>query len=251
MAEHRALGIRAVLPREDADARRPFTEASAPEHHQWLRHVREKPLVARTAFVHKQASVIGRVVLSDHVHIAAGSSVRADEGTPFFIGPNSNIQDGVVIHALKDKHVRVGGEPWAVYVGRDVSMAHDALIHGPCYIGDESFIGFKAVVHDAIVGERCFIGIGAVVVGVELPAGTHVPHGTIVDSADAVARLPRATDAHMEFNEDVVDVNRGLAAAYHALDRGSARRAPRLDDPRAHPKSWDAAWDVPHDRDRF
>jgi len=251
MAEHKALGIRAVLPREDADARRPFTEESAPEHHQWLRHVREKPLIARTAFVHKQASVIGRVVLSDHVHIAAGSSVRADEGTPFFIGPNSNIQDGVVIHALKDKHVHVGGEAWAVYVGRDVSMAHDALVHGPCYIGDETFIGFKAVVHDAIVGERCFIGIGAVVVGVELPAGTHVPHGTIVDSADAVARLPRVTEAHMEFNEDVVDVNRGLAAAYHALDRGHARVAPRLDEPKAPPKSWDAAWDVPHDGDRF
>jgi SulP family sulfate permease len=251
IADHRAQGIRAVLHRDEADARRPFTEPSAPEHHHWLRHVREKPLIARSAFVHKQASVIGRVVLGEHVHIAAGSSVRADEGTPFFIGPNSNIQDGVVIHALKDKHVRVGGEPWAVYVGRDVSMAHDALIHGPCYIGDETFVGFKAVVHDAIVGERCFIGIGAVVVGVELPAGTHVPHGTIVDSADAVARLPRATEAHMEFNEDVVDVNRGLAAAYHALDRGRALAAPRAEGPRAPPKSWDAAWDVPHDRDRF
>ena len=251
MTEHRALGIRAVLQREAAEARRPFTEEASPEHHHWLRHVRERPVVARTAFVHKQASVIGRVVLGDHVHIAAGSSVRADEGTPFFIGPNSNIQDGVVIHALKDKHVRVGGEPWAVYVGRDVSLAHDALVHGPCYIGDESFVGFKAVVHDSIVGERCFIGIGAVVVGVELPAGTHVPHGTIVDSADAVARLPRVTDAHMEFNEDVVDVNRGLAAAYHALDRGDAGRVPRLEGPKAPPKSWDAAWDVPHDRDRF
>ncbi|MFO0602207.1 MAG: SulP family inorganic anion transporter [Polyangiales bacterium] len=251
MTEQRARGIRAVLTREDAEARRPFTEAKSPEHHTWLRHVRERPQMARTAFVHKQASVIGRVVLGDHVHIAAGSSVRADEGTPFFIGANSNIQDGVVIHALKDKHVRVGGEPWAVYVGRDVSMAHDALVHGPCYVGDGSFVGFKAVVHDAVVGEGCFIGIGAVVVGVELPPRTHVPHGTVVDSADAVARLPRVTHAHTEFNEDVVDVNRGLAAAYHALDRGPGPRPPRADEPAAPPRTWDAAWGVPRDPDRF
>lgn len=251
MTEHRANGIRAVLPRDDANARRPFTEGRAPAHHAWLRHVRERPEVARSAFVHKQASVIGRVVLGEHVHIAAGSSVRADEGTPFFIGPNSNIQDGVVIHALKDKHVRVGGEPWAVYVGRDVSMAHDALVHGPCYIGDGSFVGFKAVVHDAIIGEGCFIGIGAVVVGVEVPAGTHVPHGTIVDSADAVARLPRVTHAHTEFNHDVVDVNRGLAAAYHALEGGSQARPPRVETAAAPPHTWEVRWDVSRDPDRF
>jgi hypothetical protein len=37
----------------------------------------------------------------------------------------------------------VGGESWAVYVRRNVSMAHDALVHGPCFVGDDTFIGFK------------------------------------------------------------------------------------------------------------
>lgn len=252
LLHNRARGIRGVVGVEGAEARRPNMELELPEHHKWLAQIRERPNVAKTAYVHRQASVIGRVVLGDHVHIAAGSSVRADEGTPFFIGANSNIQDGVVIHALKNKHVRVGAEEWAVYVGRNVSMAHDALVHGPCYIGDETFVGFKAVVHDAIVGSRCFIGIGAVVVGVELPDGTHVPHGTIVDSADAVERLPRANATHLEFNEDVVDVNRGLAAAYHALNTHDPRAVARkVDGPRAAPRVWDAAWAPPVDRDRF
>jgi UDP-3-O-[3-hydroxymyristoyl] glucosamine N-acyltransferase len=109
--------------------------ASAAE---WLPHVRSRPVVPATASIHPQASVIGHVVLGDNGHIAAGSSVRADEGTPFFIGPNTNIQDGVVIHALKQKTVTVGGKNWAVSVGRNVSMAHDALVHGPCYVGDAS-----------------------------------------------------------------------------------------------------------------
>lgn len=252
VALHREQGIRAVLGREGADARRPAHEERAPEHHQWLSQIREKARIAATAYIHPQSSVIGRVVLGDHVHIAAGSSVRADEGTPFFIGSNSNIQDGVVIHALKNKKVRVGGEEWAVYVGRDVSIAHDALVHGPCYVGDETFIGFKAVVHDAIVGSRCFIGIGAVVVGVEVPDGRFVPHGTIVDSADAVDRLPLVSETQMEFNEDVVDVNRGLAAAYRALRQPNGRATAHGPAARrAPPKVWDADWAPATDHERF
>ena len=140
--------------------------------------------------------------------------MRADEGAPFHIGANTNIQDGVVIHALKEKFIRVGGELWAVHVGERVSIAHDALVHGPCHIGDDTFVGFKAVVHDAIVGSGCFIGIGAIVVGVEIPDNKFVPHGTIVQSPEQVKALPEASASHGHFNEDVVNVNRGLAAAY-------------------------------------
>ncbi|MBL8718884.1 MAG: hypothetical protein JNL79_23075, partial [Myxococcales bacterium] len=147
--------------------------------------------------------------------------------------------------ALKDRHVQVRGEQWAVYVGRNVSIAHDALVHGPCYIGDDTFIGFKAVVHDSVVGRHCFIGIGAVVVGVEIPDGKRVPHGMIVDSADAVERLPDAEHSHHEFNEDVVEVNRGLALAYQEAENPTtnAPRAP-LAAPHAarRARPWDEAW---------
>jgi SulP family sulfate permease len=229
-AEQKKQGVRAVLSREHAEARRPGHLEPAPHAHGWLRHIQARPHMSSSSFVHPQAAVIGRVVLGDHVHIAAGSSVRADEGTPFHIGSNSNIQDGVVIHALKERKVLVGGEEWAVYVGKNVSMAHDALVHGPCYIGDDTFVGFKAVVHDSIVGSHCYIGIGAVVVGVEVPDGRFVPHGTIVDTAEKAERLPPVSEAHREFNEDVVDVNRGLAAAYRAqVGGGKGPARPRLD----------------------
>ena len=76
-----------------------------------------------------------------------------------------------------------------MYVGKNVSIAHNALVHGPCYIGNHTFIGFKAVVHDSVIGAHCYIGIGAIVVGVEIPDGKFVPHGAIIDSADAVSHL--------------------------------------------------------------
>lgn len=209
--------VRAVLggahtePRRPTNGSRMVTGSRA-----WLSNIRRPASIARSAYVHGQANIIGRVVLGDHVHIAAGASVRADEGTPFYIGASSNVQDGVVIHALQDRHVLVHGERWAVYVGSNVSMAHDALVHGPCFIGDDTFIGFKAVVHDAIVGARCFLGISAVVVGVEIPEGRAVPAGAIIDTqAKANALAPVGTEQR-HFNEDVVEVNRGLAVAYSA-----------------------------------
>ncbi len=191
----------------------------------WLHQVSVKPKIPKSAFVHEQAAVIGDVVLGENVHVAAGSSVRADEGAPFYIGEYTNLQDGVVLHALKEKWVMVGDARWAIYVGKHVSIAHQALIHGPSYIGDECFIGFKAIVHDSILGDNCFIGHGAIVVGVEIPANKYVPPGTLVDHPTKVDELPETEEKHHHFNEDVVHVNRGLVDAYRKnlifkLERG-------------------------------
>lgn len=216
----RAQGVRAVLGRDRALARRnsaaDFPAQVTTDGPGWLKNIQAPLEAAATAFVHPSANVVGRVILGEEVHIAAGSSVRADEGAPFFFGPNTNLQDGVVVHALKEKRVRVAGEDWAVYVGRNVSVAHHALLHGPCYVGDDTFVGFKAVVHDAIVGSGCYIGIAAVVVGVDLPDGLFVPHGAVIDSPEKVAGLEPVSDQHRGFNENVVQVNRGLASAYRA-----------------------------------
>lgn len=189
----------------------------------WLHHLKQQASVSPSAYVHPNASVIGRVVLGKNVHIAAEASVRADEGTPFYIGDDTNVQDGVVIHALKQKWVQVKGEAWAVYIGKEVSLAHQALVHGPCFIGDGTFIGFKAVVHDSVVGEGCYIGIGATVVGVEVPDGRYVPHGAVIDNNEKAVSLPRVNPAHRHFNEDVVEVNKGLAEAYRELSASNTQ----------------------------
>lgn len=180
----------------------------------WQAHVEHAPLIHPTAFVHPNASLIGRVVIGPFVHVATEAALRADEGTPFYIGERTNIQDGVVLHALKKKWVQVGGKEWAIYIGDRCSLAHQALVHGPCFIGDDTFIGFKAVVHDSVVNRGCSIGIGAIVVGVEIPEGRHVPHGMLVDTQEKAQALPIALPQHHHFNEDVVEVNHGLVEAY-------------------------------------
>lgn len=210
-----AEGIRAIIDKKEKEGPRKPDHYKIPmDEPNWLLQIQEKAHLAASAFVHQKASVIGRVILGEQVHIAAESSVRADEGSPFFIGSYSNIQDGVVVHALKEKWVHVAGEDWAVYIGQNVSVAHQALIHGPCYIGDHSFVGFQAVVHDSVLGSNCYVGIGAIIVGVEIPSGKYIPHGSVIDNLEKVEQLPNISDAHRHFNEDVVGVNKGLVAAY-------------------------------------
>ena len=88
--------------------------------------------------------------------------------------------------------------------------------------------------------------------GVEIPDGRFVPHGRIVDTADVVDSLPLVTELQQEFNEDVVEVNRGLAVAYHQADgRRDAAVAAELTDETRMTHIWEADWAPLLPKERF
>ena len=70
----------------------------------WSSNLAE-PEVHESAYVHSFSRLIGDVRVGANVFVAPGSSIRADEGTPFYIGESTNIQDGVVIHGLEKGRV--------------------------------------------------------------------------------------------------------------------------------------------------
>jgi len=117
------------------------------------------PVIDSTAYIHPQASVIGDVIIGANVMVSPMASIRGDEGMPVFIGKDSNVQDGVVIHGLETtdeqgkpikKHlVAVNGKKYAVYVGENVTLAHQSMVHGSAYVGNETFIGFQSLVFKA------------------------------------------------------------------------------------------------------
>jgi hypothetical protein len=61
----------------------------------------EYPSIDQTAFIHPFAIVIGDCHIGKMVMVAPTAVCRGDEGTPIRIGGYSNIQDGVVLHALE------------------------------------------------------------------------------------------------------------------------------------------------------
>ena len=73
-----------------------------------------EPKIDRTAYVHSLSNIVGDVRISANVMIAAGTSIRADEGSPFYIGEGTSIQDGVVIRGWeKFFHYPHGSNSWA------------------------------------------------------------------------------------------------------------------------------------------
>jgi carbonic anhydrase/acetyltransferase-like protein (isoleucine patch superfamily) len=170
----------------------------------WNR-ISRMPTVSTSAYVDESASVIGDVRIGEHVYVAPGVSLRADEATPIIIGDECNIQDCAVFHGLLGS---------SIILGRQVSIAHGAIIHGPAMIKDQCFLGFNSVVHASNLGKGCFVGHGAIVIGVNLADGKFVPHGALVDSqskADALGSVPADL---IHFNEEVVKVNVEFARSY-------------------------------------
>ncbi|MBI1243013.1 ribulose bisphosphate carboxylase small subunit [Umezakia ovalisporum] len=180
----------------------------------WSRNLAE-PKVHETTFVHPAASLIGDVRIGANVIVAPGTSIRADEGTPFHIGENTNIQDGVVIHGLEQGRV-IGDDQdkYSVWIGTNVSITHMALIHGPAYVGDNSFIGFRSTVFNARVGAGCIVMMHALIQDVEIPPGKYVPSGAIITTQQQADRLPDAEPEDQQFAHHVVGVNQSLRTGY-------------------------------------
>ncbi len=186
-----------------------------------------EPVIGSGTFVHPLAAVIGNVILGNNVMIAPTACVRGDEGQPLYIGNETNVQDGVVIHALEteldgkpvEKNLmEVDGKKYAVYVGNRVSLAHQAQIHGPAVVMDDTFVGMKVLVFKSFVGKNCVIEPGVILMGVKIPEGRYVPAGSIIKTQLDADNLPAITlDYPMkDMNKGVLHVNKALAKGYLA-----------------------------------
>ncbi len=177
------------------------------------------PQVDESAYVHSFSRLIGDVRVGANVFVAPGSSIRADEGTPFYIGDSTNIQDGVVIHGLeKGRVVGNDGNEYSVWIGSNTCITHMALIHGPAYIGDECFIGFRSTVFNAKVGDGCIVMMHALIQDVEIPPGKYVPSGAVIVNQQQANRLPDVIDSDRSFAHHVVEINEALLAGYRCAD---------------------------------
>lgn len=103
--------------------------------------------------------------MGDNCTVWFNAVVRGDVHS-ISIGDNTNIQDGAIIHCTFQKAKTT--------IGSNVSIAHNAIVHG-CTIHDNVLVGMGAIImDDAIVESNSVIAAGAVV----LP-GTHIAAGSV------------------------------------------------------------------------
>lgn len=183
----------------------------------WSKSLAE-PTIDESAYVHSFSNIIGDVRIGANVLVAPGTSIRADEGTPFYIGANTNVQDGVVVHGLEKGRVKGDdGQEYSVWIGKNSSIAHMALIHGPAYVGDDCFIGFRSTVFNARVGKGCIVMMHALIQDVEIPPGKFVPSGAIITNQQQADRLSDVQPTDVKFASHVISINDALRSGYHCV----------------------------------
>ena len=129
-----------------------------------------------TAFIAAGAVVLGDVTLGEESSVWYGAVVRGDMA-PIVIGPQSNIQDGTIVHVMNQTHPTT--------IGDNVTVGHSVTLHG-CTIEDRCLIGMGAILlNGAHIGTGSIVAAGALVV-----EEMKVPPRSLVMGSPAKVRRP-------------------------------------------------------------
>jgi carbonic anhydrase/acetyltransferase-like protein (isoleucine patch superfamily) len=143
------------------------------------------PRVHPTAYIDESAQVIGDVEIGEESSVWMAVVIRGDVHR-IRIGRRTNIQDGTIVHVMRDTHQTT--------IGDDVTVGHGAVIHG-CAIDDACLIGMGAIVlNGARIGAGSLVAAGTLVV-----EGMQVPPRSLVMGSPGKVKRP-LTD------EEVADV---------------------------------------------
>ena len=131
-----------------------------------IKPVRGKnPVIPDDCYIAENATIVGDIVMGEACSVWFNAVIRGDVNY-IRIGNRVNIQDGAVIHCTYEKYPTV--------IGDNVSIGHNAIVHG-CTIHDNVLIGMGAIVmDDCIIESNTIIAAGAIVT-----QHTHVESGCI------------------------------------------------------------------------
>lgn len=128
------------------------------------------PIFGQDCWLAENATIVGDVVMGDQCSIWFNAVVRGDVNS-IRMGNKVNIQDGAVLHCTYEKT--------KVTLGNNVSVGHNALVHG-CTVEDNVLIGMGSIVMDnCYIEANCIIAAGAVLL-----------EGTRVESWSIYAGVP-------------------------------------------------------------
>lgn len=124
-----------------------------------------KPVIGNDCWLAENATVVGDVQMGNQCSIWFNAVIRGDVNS-IVLGNKVNVQDGAVIHCTFEKTKTL--------IGNNVSIGHNALVHG-CTVHDNVLIGMGSIVmDDCIIESNSIIAAGAI-----LLEKTHVKKGEI------------------------------------------------------------------------
>ena len=141
------------------------------------------PTVAASAYIDVSAQVIGDVHIGEESSVWMNAVIRGDVNF-IRIGSRTNIQDGTIVHVMRDpSHPTV--------LGDDITVGHGAVVHG-CTIGNGCLIGMGAILLNGVrVGEGSIVAAGTL-----LPEGAVVPPRSLVMGSPGKVRRAITDDEY-------------------------------------------------------
>tara|TARA_B100001175_G_scaffold314846_1_gene325078 strand:- start:8388 stop:8897 length:510 start_codon:yes stop_codon:yes gene_type:complete len=130
------------------------------------------PKYGKNCFFAENSTLIGDLIMGDDCSVWYHAVLRGDVNR-ITVGHRVNVQDGAVIHGTFEKS--------ATNIGNDVSIGHNAIVHG-CTIEDRVLIGMGSIImDDSVVYSNSIIAAGSV-----LPKNTIVPEGSVFAGIPAI-----------------------------------------------------------------
>jgi len=151
------------------------------------------PNFGKECYFAENAVIVGDVIMGDQCSVWFGAVVRGDVNY-IRLGNKVNVQDGAIIHCTYKTAPTI--------IGNNVSIAHNAVIHG-CTIHDNVLIGMGAIIMDKAIIECNTI----------IAAGSVVLENTVIESGAVYAGIPAKKVKSIDENLIVGQVNR-IADSY-------------------------------------
>lgn len=127
-------------------------------------------MIAGSAYVDCASVIIGDVMIGEDSSVWPLCVVRGDVNY-IRIGARTNIQDGSILHVMKDEYPLI--------LGDDITVGHSVTLHG-CTIESRCLIGMRATILNGVV-----VGEGSIVA-----AGTLLTERTIIPPRSLVVGSP-------------------------------------------------------------
>jgi len=169
------------------------------------------PQIAASAYIDPAAVIIGDVVVGENSSLWPMTVVRGDVHS-IRIGNRTNIQDGSVLHVMKDQY--------ALTLGDEVTVGHRVTLHG-CTIESRVLIGMGCVIlNGAVIGTNCIIAAGSLITERSV-----IPAGSMVMGSPGKLKRPLSEGEFASIGEYALRY-----AAYREIyRREAAERGERID----------------------
>jgi carbonic anhydrase/acetyltransferase-like protein (isoleucine patch superfamily) len=134
------------------------------------------PQVDPSVYIDQSAQVIGDVEIGADSSVWMNVVIRGDVNG-IRIGRRTNIQDGTIVHVMRDTH--------PTRVGDEVTVGHAVVLHG-CTIEDRCLIGMGAMLlNGAVIGSDSIVAAGTLVT-----EETKIPPRSLVMGRPGAVRRP-------------------------------------------------------------